>query len=76
MPVNRENLTRIQFLGRRVLCPGGVLCLLGYELPRFVWTKDPSKEEALNAALMDVRFLKLIYPVRFDTQKNCFSTQH
>ncbi|CAL8099956.1 unnamed protein product [Orchesella dallaii] len=39
--------------GRRALCKGGVLCMYGYELPKFVWPKDPSKEKLLNAAMMD-----------------------
>lgn len=47
--------------GKRVLCPGGVLCFIGYELPKFVWNQDPSKEDLLNAALMDVRQQRILF---------------
>ncbi|XP_035715319.1 putative methyltransferase DDB_G0268948 isoform X3 [Folsomia candida] len=37
--------------GKRVLTPGGVCCLYGYEFPRFRWDKDPSLNSSLDEAL-------------------------
>jgi len=37
--------------GKRTLCKNGVMCLYGYEFPRFRWASDPSVNSALDQAL-------------------------
>ena len=41
--------------GLRVLSPGGVMALYGYFYQEFRWDRNPSKNEALKEATLEVR---------------------